>query len=203
MGIRSLKTASISTGAKRSKFWDQVATPDAYVHISTVTVGAGGQPTIDFGTIPTGYKHLEIRGVVRTDSGNSSDALILKLNGSKSVYTHYLYGNGAPSAGGVGSSTTVGNTINVAGGGRTSGVFSGVWIMVQDHESSNKYKTSMSFGGYYQVGTGGEQAIFDNTFSTTSPITTVSLYVQSTASATTYNFAQNSSLSLFGIKGQQ
>lgn len=175
---------------------------DDYVHINTITVGAGGQSTIDFGTISTQYKHLELRGVVRSTGPNNSDALILNLNGSRSNYTHYLYGGPGVSSGGVSSATTRGNCVNVAGGNQTANVFSSFFIKIFDYASTNKKKVAMSFGGYMNVSSvAGEQSAFDNVFNTTSAITTVSFICQSTATSTTYNFAENSSISLFGIKG--
>jgi len=62
MGIRSLKTASISTGSKRSKFWDQSSIVDdgAFDSIQTYTLSSA-QTTVTFSSIPSTYKHLQIR----------------------------------------------------------------------------------------------------------------------------------------------
>ena len=45
----------------------QYSTPvlNSYESIATVTVGAGGTSTITFSSIPTGYTHLQIRGIAQ------------------------------------------------------------------------------------------------------------------------------------------
>ena len=44
----------------------------AYESIAgTVTVGSSGQSSIEFTNIPTGYKHLQLRGSFTTSTGNS------------------------------------------------------------------------------------------------------------------------------------
>ncbi len=84
MGIRSLRTASISTGAKRSKFWDQTArvADNSYESIATVNVGSSGSSFVEFTSIPSTYKHLQIRANSRyTGYQNSGAAVYLQFNG--------------------------------------------------------------------------------------------------------------------------
>ena len=55
---------------------------NSYESIATVTVGAGGSSSISFTSIPSTYKHLQLRGIINsTKSGASgADSLELTMN---------------------------------------------------------------------------------------------------------------------------
>ena len=69
-----------------------------YESISTVTVGAGGTSSISFSSIPSTYKHLQIRFIgTCTVSGEYSQAVYMRVNSDTgSNYSrHSLGGNGS------------------------------------------------------------------------------------------------------------
>jgi hypothetical protein len=82
MGIRSLSAASISTGAKRSKFWDQSAVivlPPAPVYDSISSYLATGTVSdITLGSIPSTYRHLQIRVM---GFSNNFGSIFMEING--------------------------------------------------------------------------------------------------------------------------
>ncbi len=70
---------------------------NSYESIATVSVGSGGSSSIDFSSIPSTYKHLQVRGIIRTSAGTNNWGLRIRTNSdSGSSYTHHnLRGDGA------------------------------------------------------------------------------------------------------------
>ena len=65
--------------------------------IATVTIGSGGASNAEFTSIPSTYKHLQIRASIRT-TRNAQNSLFYYINGdnSNSTYTtHYIGGTGS------------------------------------------------------------------------------------------------------------
>ena len=73
---------------------------NSYESIQTVTVGSGGSSTISFTSIPQTYKHLQIRGIGRSDAASGLSWSYLKFNGDggTNYVSHYLQGNGSGTA---------------------------------------------------------------------------------------------------------
>ena len=66
--------------------------------IATTTVGSGGQSTITFSSIPSTYKHLQIRYAAK-NSGTSENFVAMKWvynsDTAANYSNHYIYGSGA------------------------------------------------------------------------------------------------------------
>lgn len=97
------------------------ASTNSYESISTVTVGAGGSSDVTFSSIPSTYKHLQIRATNRCslDSGR----LRFQVNGDTGANysSHYILGVGsAVYAGGTANDTRLAGAYNNA----TANVFS-------------------------------------------------------------------------------
>jgi hypothetical protein len=204
MGIRSLSTASISTGTKRSKVWDQsaVVNNNSYESIATVTVGAGGSSSISFTSIPSTYKHLQIRSTNRTNRANVIDAIDLQFNSDSTISNYVRRGVEASGAAPVASSVGYPQSGNypfwigyTTGANAISGAFGSYVIDILDYANTSKYKTTKSLSGYDNNGS-GEISLFSHLWMNTSAINTITL----TASLGT-GLAQYSSFSLYGIKG--
>ena len=92
-------------GANSSGTWSAVqssasnsltlAVPTSFDSIATVSVGSGGSNTISFTSIPGTYKHLQIRGIVRSSYPSVQPSLALQINGGWGLKNHSLYGDGA------------------------------------------------------------------------------------------------------------
>jgi len=154
MGIRSLRTASISTGVKRSKVWDQSAvySPTAYDSISTVTL-TGSQSTVTFSSIPSTYKHLQIRAIGRTNRTNYSvEQVRIRLNSDSgnNYATHQLGGDGGSpysfTPGTPSSYMLIGQIGTSIAGTDTSGIFVSD---ILDYTSANKNKTIRTLAGVH------------------------------------------------------
>lgn len=204
MGIRSLSTASISTGTKRSKVWDQSAVASnvgqlVYESIATTTVGAGGTSTITFSSIPQTYKHLQIRAIAKSTRTSSEQATYkFTFNGDTGAnYTyHRLYGEGASvvSSGGGGVNEgylywgiTTNDTSNTFG--------ASVWDIL-DYTNTNKNTTVRYFGGLDTNTTANGIGIGSSAWLNTSAVSSISIGIDNS-----FNFTQYSSFALYGIKG--
>lgn len=206
MGIRSLRTASISTGVKRSKVWDQSAIVTnigqlAYESIQTVTVGSGGSSTITFSSIPNTYKHLQIRAIARGGSASTLDAIKLTFNGDGSssnyVTLHQLYGSGSGTPASQ-SSTSNGWIYQsyITGANATSNVFGTFVTDIFDYSSTNKNKTTRTLAGSDQNGSGFVTFGSGLWMNSSTAINSITMVVDGGS-----NFAQPSQFALYGIKG--
>ena len=78
-----------------------------YDSIATVTVGAGGSASITFSSIPSTYKHLQIRLFGRTTAANVQSYAKLEFNSDTTganYYSHYIQADGSTVAAGANSS---------------------------------------------------------------------------------------------------
>ena len=152
MAIRSLKTGTISRSALAG---NALSYPGSYEAIGVVNVGAGGQSSIEFTSIPQTYKHLQIRFISRDVS--SASYFTVQFNGdtSASNYTwHTLKGDGASATAGAATTGTFpGTVIDQAAGAGTS-IFSTGIVDILDYANTNKYKTIRSLVGFDANGSG-------------------------------------------------
>jgi hypothetical protein len=168
-----------------------------YESIQTTTVGSGGTSTITFSSIPSTYKHLQIRILNRSTRADAADAIALRFNSDSAAnYSwHYLRGDGT-SAGSGGSVSQ--NEINVsydfAASTASSGIFGVGIIDILDYANTNKNKTIRSFVGNDRSGAGAVGLCSGNWRSTSA---TTSLTLTSYFGAT---FDQYSSFALYGVK---
>lgn len=169
----------------------------SYESIATVTVGAGGSSSISFSSIPSTYKHLQIRGIGREQSGGF-DQIYMQLNGDtgNNYAKHQLSGDGSTASAGATAST---NNISVSanpGPNQSSNIFSGSVIDILDYANTNKYKTVRSLAGVDANGSGYvwyASGLWQNT----NAISSITLYPSGGGTG----FVQYSSFALFGIKG--
>ncbi len=175
--------------------------PGAFESIATAT--GSGQTSVTFSSIPSTYKHLQIRIIARDNSGNGggSGALRLRFNGdTSSVYDrHHLSGNG--------SSPSVGSDINsndfsldalMMGGGTGANIY-GVGILdIIDYASTTKNKTLRLINGNNTNNTFGNEFIRlqSGSWRNTSAISSIELYISNGS-----GYETGTRISLYGIKG--
>lgn len=167
------------------------ASLSSYESIATAT-GTGSSGTITFSSIPSTFKHLQIRYL---NIPSSATYLRMTVNGvgGTSYAWHGLVGNGS-------------NPVQATGGASaaetyTLGFFSNIGttypnvsiIEVLDYGSSTKNKTWRVFSGYDANGS-GEIAIASGLFNSTNAITSITIALGAGNYSTTSTFA------LYGIK---
>jgi hypothetical protein len=163
---------------------------NSYESIATVTVGAGGQSSISFSSIPSTYKHLQIRFIANNASNSDVKA---QFNGdaASNYARHYLYGDGATAAAGANagdSAMSFGYVPNA-----TANIFGAGVIDILDYANTNKYKTTRSLAGNDKNGS-GLMVLYSSLWQSTSAITSVSMFPGAG------NFNQYSSFALYGCK---
>jgi hypothetical protein len=169
-----------------------------YESIQTVTL-TGSQSSISFTSIPSTYKHLQIRGILRGDRANTGEIVGVQYNGdttSANYVSHRLIGDGTNAGAGPQGSGSYSSSwvTHIPGASSTASIFGPVVFDVLDYATSNKNRVGRSLGG--DVG-GDKIAWFGSQlWLSTSAITSITLVpVFGT------NFVQYSKLALYGIKG--
>ena len=173
---------------------------NSFESIATITVGAGGQSSIDFTSIPSTYKHLQIRGIGRNASATTGlNILKYRFNAdSGSNYTsHSLYGTGAAAS----ATNTTGSSFgwfsrtSLISNNSTTNVFGGFIIEILDYASTSKNRTTRTLAGVDINGTGAVELTSSVWLNSTTAINQITLYDEASA-----NFTQYSSFALYGIK---
>jgi len=169
---------------------------NSYESISTTTVGAGGSSSIDFTSIPSTYKHLQIRGISRSTDSSAYTQTKLTINGVTTNYTlHQLFGDGSSAtafaATGQASTQYESMTADTA----SASIYGFTIIDILDYLSTDKYKTFRIMGGYDANGSGRLALSSGMTTTNTNAVTSVTLTPRFG------NFKQYSSFALYGIKG--
>ena len=169
---------------------------NSYESISTVTVGVGGATDVQFTSIPSTYKHLQVRGISRsTDSSNYTQTK-LTINGVTTNYTlHQLFGDGSSATAFASTGQASTQYESMTADTATANIYGVTIIDILDYLSTDKYKTFRIMGGYDANGSGRLALSSGMTTTNTNAITSVTLTPRFG------NFKQYSSFALYGIKG--
>ena len=174
------------------------ASTNSYESIATVTVGGGGSSSISFTSIPSTYKHLQIRGIGRTTNSGTLGNPGINFNSDSNVnnYTmHILYGDGSSASAFGGGAGTGTDTSITTGSSAGASIFGVAVIDVLDYASTNKYKTVRSLTGADLNGSGTIR-LYSNLWVNTAAISSITLTPTASAS-----YSQYSQFALYGIKG--
>lgn len=162
--------------------------PPSFESIATATPTSGS--SITFSSIPSTYKHLQIRAYVKANSGSFR----IRLNGSSSTSdyaAHVLRGDGASV---IASGNGTGTYDGVPYYGYYSTDTGAAFIAdIHDYASTTKYKTVRHTNGI-DINGGGYMALWSGLYLSTSAVDSITV----TASA---GFTTGTSIALYGIKG--
>jgi len=171
---------------------------NSYESIQTYTVGAGGQASVTFSSIPSTYKHLQIRYIGQLITGfTGGDNSRVTVNGDTGAnYSfHQLYGNGSSTYASGGSSSNNMLIAYLGGNGSTSKYAAGV-VDILDYTSTNKYKTIRVLSGVDTNGSDGIIFLSSGLWQSTSAVTSVTFEYN----GGTNNINQYSQFALYGVK---
>jgi hypothetical protein len=171
----------------------------AYESIATVNVGVLGSSTISFTSIPSGFKHLQVRAIMRSTFADTDSFLKLNLNSDtgSNYPNHFLNGNGS-TAGAFGYSTSQYAFAFLSmypASLASASLFGNAVVDILDYQNTNKNKTIRSLGGY-DVNGSGVVRLNSAAWLSTNAVTTIDI-----TDFRGGNFAQYSSFALYGIKG--
>lgn len=163
--------------------------------IATVTVGAGGSSSITFSSIPSTYKHLQLRYIVRSDRAVSLDSIDARFNGvgtTVSTSYHGLYGDGSTAGAYNGTLTRDVSLALCAGASAPSNVFSASIVDILDYATANKNRVTRTLNGQDFNGSGQVRLVSAGWYDTAA-INQIVLVCGG-------NFVQYSSFALYGCK---
>jgi hypothetical protein len=182
MAIRSLKTGSFS---RSTQVGNQVIMPGSYESIATVPVGAGGQSSIIFTSIPATFQHLQIRLFSKNSTDNGTVGMRYNSDSGANYSYHDVYGSGA-SAGALSAANQT--TLFACLTGSTQAAVSVIDIL--DYADTNKFKTNRCFIGVDYNGSGYSWLSSGN-WRSTAAITSITLNA---------TFNQYTHAALYGVK---
>ena len=173
------------------------APPNSYESIATVTLGSAAS-SISFSSIPSTYKHLQLRILARATDSNASNFANLKVNSDttgSNYARHVLVGDGSSAASYSSTGSTITNLGEIPAANASSGMFGVFVVDLLDYQNTSKNKTIRSLGGDDRNG-GGEVNYNSILWMNTAAISSIQLTV-----FTGSNYAQYSQAALYGIKG--
>jgi len=165
--------------------------------IATVTVSTAVS-SISFTSIPSTYRHLQVRYLCRSTRATTSDSIGMQLNtDTGSNYARsYLNGDGATAGAGASTSATQMTVAMSAAANNTASVFAGGVIDILDYTSTNKNKTIRTLSGIDNNGDGTVQFGSGLWFATPAAVTSILFNVQSGSA----NFVTYTQFALYGVR---
>jgi hypothetical protein len=197
MATSRIKTSSIVQGFPKSRSLlagAGASYSSSYESIATVTVGAGGQSSISFTSIPGTYSHLQIRALFKTSVADRSIRITFNSDTATNYSFHGIGGDGST----VSLNAYGTQAYGVVGSAPNSTTYPGIFVTdILDYANTSKYKTTRSSGGAdmnIASANSSYAQFWSSNWRSTSAITTITL-VPSSGS-----FSQYSSFALYGIK---
>ena len=199
MPIISLKTG---TKSRSLLVGNPYFVPSSYESIASAT-GTGSNSTITFNSFPSTYAALQLRLMVKsTDTSTPVTQMRIRFNsdtGSNYSY-HRLIGDGSTVSayGAASQSAVIIDAVAITSiSPINSSNFSASIIDIQDYTSTTKNKTVRAFSGSDRNGVQVDTAIALNSsvWLNTNAITSIDILINGG------NYATNSVVSLYGIKG--
>jgi hypothetical protein len=168
------------------------ASTNSYESIYTVPV-TSAVSSISFTSIPSTYKHLQIR-LMAGSTGVDAGLLTFNSDTGANYTRHRLTGNGSAAGAGAGTGQTAASINSFGGYPDTANTFGVTIIDILDYTNTNKYTTIRSLSGEDMNGSGFVE-FTSNLWLNTAAITRIDY------AALGGNWKQYSSFALYGIKG--
>lgn len=167
-----------------------------FTKIASVTVGANSPATIDFTSIPQTFTDLMLYTSIRSSrSSANQDQLLYRFNGS-AAGVRFLTLEGRPATPTIVSFTDT--TVMYAGANpastATASVYGNCCIYITNYTGSGYKTSSVDLVSEFNA-TGPYQTIGTNLWSSTSPVNSINLYLETAGST----FVQYSTATLYGI----
>lgn len=167
--------------------------PNSYESIATISVGSGGSTYLTFTSIPSTYKHLQLRMITSSANGDTDGYIEYNQDySSGNYYYHRLFGNGSANSGGSGASSYIFN----GWGTGMSNLFVGHVVDILDYSNTSKYKVTKNLTGFSNNdgGAGNWVALHSTVWKNTNAINEIRVRMNSNP------FNQYTHAALYGIK---
>jgi hypothetical protein len=166
---------------------------NSYDSIATAT-GTGSSGVITFTSIPSTYRHLQIRGFTKSTGGGSNWKVQFNSDTGSNYSNHYLESNGSSvSAGGEINQTGM-NFYAATATSTASNVYAAMVMDILDYTSTNKAKTVKTLSGVDTNGGGNNDFNSGLWYATPAAIATITITLNSGS------FDTNSKIALYGVK---
>lgn len=189
---QSAKSFGWSQSSIIASDWEWIATGN----------GTGSSDSITFSSIPTTYKHLQIRGVANAAYGSADNgALGIRFNGDTGAnYTRQGFGGSLSGiTGTISQYYLTGTSFAQCGEGvylDVNGSKMGTNIIdILDYRDTNKYKTVRGISGVLVSTTRGFVGYHGSMWYNTAAVTSITVFQQNASFGTATKFA------LYGLKG--
>jgi hypothetical protein len=202
-GVNANGTGPSSAASNSVVVASLFAPSGAYDSIATTTLSTS-TATITFSSIPSTYKHLQIRAMMRTPGTTGIYDYTRFNSDSGSNYSNHSLEGGGSTAISVGAANDsflralAPTNYGVYGTG-TTGYPAIAVLDILDYADTNKFKTTRSLAGSDSNNGNGGIGLMSGCWRSTSAITSITILAYSAGSASTFN--QYSSFALYGIKG--
>jgi hypothetical protein len=165
---------------------------------SIASATPAGVSSVTFSSIPSTYKHLQIRITARSTVTNNQQEISFTYNGDTSgnYGRHILWGDGSSiSVDGRGSTDPANYLTWIAGNAALANVFGIMIIDVLDYTNTAKTRTVAGITGLDR-NSGGLVGLISGNYNGTSAVSSINV-----ANQGGFNFIAGSSIALYGIKG--
>ena len=178
------------------------ATPAILTSFESIATlnGTGSSTYVTFNSIPSTYKHLQLRITSRNGRATTDDSMLVYFNsvttGSQYTY-HAIYGDGTSVASYAGTSASTGTFLGYMASANAAASIYGVTVIdILDYANTNKYKTAKSLSGIDRNGS-GIVSYGSGVWMNTAAISSISLGSNNSGA----NWTTDSQFALYGIKG--
>ena len=173
-------------------------TPNTSFQSIATAIGTGSSGTITFSSIPSTYKHLQIRCNMVVANANQTPNITFNGDTASNYTNHigYAYGTGSGFAKAGYANAGRANIIIAGVGWGTVTTYPNVAIIdIHNYSATDQYKTLTAFGGMDNgIANQGEVDMTSGMWQSTSAITSITITGVST-------FTTNTSIALYGIMG--
>lgn len=195
MAIRRLSTASIKTGSKSNKLWDQDTQQGAMVPLGSVIVGSNTSTQfLQFNGIPQIYKDLQLVVNARSARALSTINFHITTNSGQFFSGTVLFGDGSTA-----QSSRFTNGFDPTDGffpaaSAAGGLVGSAVAHILDYTSTSRFKTTITRFATDMNG-GGASGVYANLVRSTNAITNVNVYTDFAD-----YWAAGTTATLYGIK---
>jgi hypothetical protein len=172
----------------------------SYESIATVTIGSGGAATATFSSIPSTFKHLQIRSIARTANAAKAEDIVAQFNSDTGAnyVQHLLVGNGSTAASYAATGQNFIKGVAYGTGTTASANIFGAGVLdILDYTNTNKNSTVRTLAGMdlNEASTFAQMQVWSGLWLNTAAITSITIKCSSGA-----NISEYSSFALYGIK---
>lgn len=170
---------------------------ELYAAFESIATATPSGTTVVFSSIPSTYKHLQVRMLCRSNGSFARDVIAVRLNGdTDSNYSwHRLRGDGTAVDAGGSANQTYMQFGNIPANTTTANIFGTAVLDIHDYADTSKNKTIRTLAGHDANGSGYIQ-LDSGLWRNTNAVTSITIYPESAT-----GWVSGTNIALYGIKG--